>query len=48
MGKFTHPNVVKLIGYCWEDKHFLLAYEYMERGSLENHLFRSEFPVLPF
>ncbi|XP_022999731.1 probable serine/threonine-protein kinase PIX13 [Cucurbita maxima] len=40
LGKFTHPNVVKLIGYCWEDKHFLLIYEYMERGSLENHIFR--------
>ncbi|PWA58844.1 serine/threonine-protein kinase, active site protein [Artemisia annua] len=40
LGKFSHPNVVKLLGYCWEDKAFLLVYEYMQRGSLENHLFK--------
>lgn len=33
---------MKLIGYCLEDEHRLLAYEFMPRGSLENHLFRSE------
>ncbi|XP_022153099.1 probable serine/threonine-protein kinase PIX13 [Momordica charantia] len=40
LGKFSHPNLVKLVGYCWEEKQFLLVYEYMQRGSLENHLFR--------
>ncbi|XP_009792374.1 putative serine/threonine-protein kinase PIX13 isoform X2 [Nicotiana tabacum] len=40
LGKFSHPNLVKLIGYCWEEKQFLLVYEYMQKGSLENHLFR--------
>lgn len=40
LGKFSHPNLVKLIGYCWEDKELLLVYEYMQKGSLENHLFR--------
>ncbi|KAK9220563.1 hypothetical protein WN943_009214 [Citrus x changshan-huyou] len=40
LGKFSHPNLVKLIGYCWEDRQFLLVYEYMQKGSLENHLFR--------
>ncbi|GFY86298.1 protein kinase superfamily protein [Actinidia rufa] len=39
LGKFSHPNLVKLIGYCWEDKQFLLVYEYMTKGSLESHLF---------
>lgn len=42
LGKFSHPNLVKLIGYCWEDKQFLLVYEYMQKGSLENHLFRTK------
>ena len=42
LGKFTHPNLVKLLGYCWEDKQFLLVYEYMQKGSLENHLFRGK------
>ncbi|GLT54333.1 hypothetical protein SLA2020_275390 [Shorea laevis] len=41
LGKFSHPNLVKLLGYCWEDKEFLLVYEYMQKGSLENHLLES-------
>lgn len=34
---------MKLIGYCLEEEHRLLVYEFMTRGSLENHLFRSKF-----
>ncbi|XP_010543301.1 PREDICTED: probable serine/threonine-protein kinase NAK [Tarenaya hassleriana] len=40
LGQLDHPNLVKLIGYCLEDEHRLLVYEFMPRGSLENHLFR--------
>ncbi|KZV31033.1 serine/threonine-protein kinase cx32 [Dorcoceras hygrometricum] len=40
LGRLAHPNLVKLMGYCWEDKELLLVYEFMLRGSLENHLFR--------
>lgn len=40
LGQLRHPNLVKLIGYCCEDDHRLLVYEFMLRGSLENHLFR--------
>uniref|UniRef100_A0A7N0V354 non-specific serine/threonine protein kinase n=1 Tax=Kalanchoe fedtschenkoi TaxID=63787 RepID=A0A7N0V354_KALFE len=40
LGQLDHPNLVKLVGYCLEDEHRLLAYEFMARGSLENHLFR--------
>ncbi|KAJ4784735.1 Protein kinase superfamily protein [Rhynchospora pubera] len=40
LGRLSHPNLVKLLGYCWEDKELLLVYEYMSKGSLENHLFR--------
>ncbi|XVF08098.1 hypothetical protein REPUB_Repub06bG0196600 [Reevesia pubescens] len=48
LGQFHHPNLVKLIGYCLEDEHRLLVYEFMARGSMENHLFRrgSHFPPL--
>lgn len=42
LGQLHHPNLVKLIGYCIEDDQRLLVYEFMTRGSLENHLFRSE------
>ncbi|KAA8539460.1 hypothetical protein F0562_026152 [Nyssa sinensis] len=40
LGQLYHPNLVKLVGYCLEDEHRLLVYEFMPRGSLENHLFR--------
>ncbi|CAH9101822.1 unnamed protein product [Cuscuta europaea] len=39
LGQLRHPNLVKLIGYCCEDEHRLLVYEYMASGSLEIHLF---------
>ncbi|CAK9153904.1 unnamed protein product [Ilex paraguariensis] len=39
LGRLSHPNLVKLIGYCWEHEELLLVYEFMQKGSLENHLF---------
>lgn len=39
LGRLSHPNLVRLLGYCWEDKELLLVYEFMQKGSLENHLF---------
>ncbi|XP_051121461.1 receptor-like cytoplasmic kinase 176 [Andrographis paniculata] len=47
LGQLSHPNLVKLIGYCLEDEHRLLVYEFMPRGSLENHLFRRASYVQP-
>ncbi|KAL6652220.1 hypothetical protein ACP70R_011145 [Stipagrostis hirtigluma subsp. patula] len=40
LGRLSHPNLVRLLGYCVEDKELLLVYEFMAKGSLENHLFR--------
>ncbi|XP_037460217.1 receptor-like cytoplasmic kinase 176 [Triticum urartu] len=39
LGRLSHPNLVKLLGYCLEDVQHLLVYEFMPQGSLENHLF---------
>ncbi|CAI9105134.1 OLC1v1003992C1 [Oldenlandia corymbosa var. corymbosa] len=39
LGQLRHPNLVKLIGYCCDDHHRLLVYEYMQSGSLEKQLF---------
>lgn len=39
LGRLSHPNVVKLLGYSWDEKELLLVYEFMQKGSLENHLF---------
>ncbi|KAF7055761.1 hypothetical protein CFC21_063245 [Triticum aestivum] len=43
LGRLQHPNLVRLLGYCGdgEDRDLLLVYEFMPKGSLENHLFRS-------
>ncbi|XP_075524025.1 putative serine/threonine-protein kinase PBL3 isoform X1 [Primulina tabacum] len=40
LGQLHHPNLVKLIGYCSDGDNRLLVYEFMPKGSLENHLFR--------
>ncbi|EOY03410.1 hypothetical protein QUC31_017735 [Theobroma cacao] len=45
LGDLLHSNLVKLIGYCIEDNQRLLVYEFMPRGSLENHLFRRSLPL---
>ncbi|KAK2655009.1 hypothetical protein Ddye_008061 [Dipteronia dyeriana] len=45
LGELLHPNLVKLIGCCIEDDQRLLVYEFMPRGSLENHLFRRSLPL---
>ncbi|KAL1827883.1 hypothetical protein DCAR_0207087 [Daucus carota subsp. sativus] len=47
LGRLSHPNLVKLVGYCWEDKELLLIYEFMQKGSLENHLFGRGSSVQP-
>lgn len=47
LGRLSHPNLVKLLGYCWEEKELLLVYEYIPKGSLENHLFRRNPAVEP-
>uniref|UniRef100_A0A0D9V2E2 non-specific serine/threonine protein kinase n=1 Tax=Leersia perrieri TaxID=77586 RepID=A0A0D9V2E2_9ORYZ len=45
LGNLQHPHLVKLVGYCIEDDQRLLVYEFMPRGSLENHLFRRLLPL---
>ncbi|OVA19306.1 Protein kinase domain [Macleaya cordata] len=48
LGQLSHPNLVKLIGYCCEDEHRLLVYEFMACGSLEKHLFRKVCITMPW
>lgn len=47
LGRLSHPNLVKLLGYCYEDTELLLVYEFMQKGSLENHLFGRGSAVQP-
>ncbi|KAJ8765123.1 hypothetical protein K2173_010609 [Erythroxylum novogranatense] len=47
LGRLYHPNLVRLVGYCWEEEELLLVYEFMQKGSLENHLFGRGSAVQP-
>ncbi|XWS23226.1 hypothetical protein CRYUN_Cryun29cG0102900 [Craigia yunnanensis] len=38
LSTLSHPNVVKLKGYCNESDHRIVVYEYMCKGSLDAHL----------
>ncbi|KAI4976373.1 hypothetical protein ZWY2020_049980 [Hordeum vulgare] len=48
LGMLSHPHLVKLLGFCNQDDHRMLVYEYMPRGSLENHLFNNPLAPLPW
>ncbi|MCL7051082.1 hypothetical protein MKW94_026256 [Papaver nudicaule] len=48
LGQLSHPNLVKLIGFCCEDEHRLLVYEFLACGSLEKHLFRRVCITMPW
>ncbi|KAJ1433419.1 Serine/threonine-protein kinase, active site [Sesbania bispinosa] len=39
LGRLSHPNLVKLLGFGREEGVLFLVYEFMHRGSLDNHLF---------
>ncbi|KAI3464566.1 hypothetical protein Pfo_021229 [Paulownia fortunei] len=33
-----HKNIISLFGFCFEDNHLLLVYDFLSRGSLEENL----------
>jgi len=33
-----HVNLVSLVGYCFEEDHLALVYEYTTNGDLKQHL----------
>ncbi|KAE9602451.1 putative transferase, protein kinase RLK-Pelle-LRR-Xb-1 family [Lupinus albus] len=39
LGRLSHPNLVKLLGLGREDSKLFLVYEFMNRGSLDNHIY---------
>lgn len=37
-----HENIISLFGFCFEDNHLLLVYDFLSRGSLEDNLYGNE------
>jgi serine/threonine protein kinase len=46
LSKIRHRNLVQLIGYCDDRSEMILVYEFMEKGTLRDHLYASENPTL--
>ncbi|XP_031397434.1 probable serine/threonine-protein kinase PIX13 isoform X2 [Punica granatum] len=39
LGRLSHPNITKLLGFCWENGQLLLVYEFISKGSLNHRLY---------
>lgn len=48
LSSVSHPNLVRLLGFCIERGEQILVYEFMANGTLSQHLQRKRGPALPW
>ncbi|KAG8384492.1 hypothetical protein BUALT_Bualt04G0123300 [Buddleja alternifolia] len=48
LSSVSHPNLVRLLGFCIENEEQILVYEYMPNGTLSQHLQRERGSILPW
>ena len=46
LSKIRHQHLLSLIGYCEERSEMILVYEFMEKGTLTDHLYKADLPRL--
>ncbi|WVZ06817.1 hypothetical protein V8G54_020163, partial [Vigna mungo] len=46
LSQLCHPNIVSLIGYCYENNEMILVYDFMNNGNLCDHLYDTDNPSL--
>ncbi|KAG0477425.1 hypothetical protein HPP92_014266 [Vanilla planifolia] len=45
LSRLHHRNLVSLLGYCDEENEQMLVYEFMDNGSLHDHLSEADPPI---
>jgi serine/threonine protein kinase len=46
LSKLRHPNLVPLIGYCNDEPHMIIVYDFMANKTLRDHLYNTDNPPL--